>query len=164
MVGDSIIKHVNVDKVNQGGCNELFSFPGAKIDKILSEIKICNQKFDIEELLVCVGTNHISKENPESPETVVEKLLGMISQIRLNMPNTKLYVTGLLPKFHDGFNPGIQYINDQLFFRQHMMNFKLISTRKFFKDDLMDINMYGRDRLHLNYKGVAKLATSFMFR
>ena len=165
VVGDSLIKHVNVDKVNQGGCNEIFCHPGAKIEHILDEVKKCQHKFDIEELLLCVGTNHINERKTESPDTILAKLIEMIKQIKQSAPNTRLYVTGILPKFSDAFTTGINHINDNLFNLQKIYGFKFISTRKFFKDECMDTSLFSkRDLIHLNYRGVAKLATSFMFR
>ena len=165
IVGDSLVKHIDVDRVNQGGCNELFSHPGAKIDKILAEVKNCLKKFDMEEILLCVGTNHIRKKNSEDPDAVIAKLMGMVEQIRWNAPNTRVYLTGILPKFNDSFTPTINHINDSLFNLQNTYGFKYISTRKFFKDGCMDTSLFTkRDQVHLNYRGVAKLATSFMFR
>lgn len=165
ILGDSMVKHVDVDKVNQGGCNEIFCHPGARIEKIISEAKHVHSKYHVEELLLCVGTNHITADNPEPPEVVTDKLCRMIKEIRCNMPETKLYVTGILPKWNDRFTPGISFINDNLFKLQSTCGFKYISTRKFLKEGEIDTSLFSkRDMVHLNFKGVAKLATSFMFR
>ena len=86
ILGDSMVKHVDVDKVNQGGCNEIFCHPGAHIDKIVTEAKHVHSKYHVEELLLCVGTNHITANNPEPPEVLTEKLCKMIKEIRFNMP------------------------------------------------------------------------------
>ena len=116
----------------------------------------------MDELLICAGSNLIPYENPD---TISERMVDMIREIRYLLPNTKLYVQSILPKVKDEFNAGILKINKRLYNSQGNLNFTLLPNKKFFDSEWKtNFDLFSKDKIHLNFKGVGKLASTYMFR
>lgn len=167
-MGDSIVKHIDVDRINPGGHNRKKALLGGKISDILNEIIDLNKKLDIQELLVHVGTNHVPYE---SPDVVFGQLMEMIKFLTDTMPDTKLYISSILPKgmkSDPDYNmlPGILNINSRLYHMQNQSGFTLISHNSFYMGSrAFDTSLLSRnDVIHLNRKGQGRLARDFMFR
>ena len=170
IVGDSMIKHIDVNKVNPGGFNELFLIPGGKINDIHREIRDISKKFDLSELLISAGCNEIPQhpKNDWWPDEVLQKITHLLRSVKMNMPvGTQIYYSALLPKWDDSYLPGILYINSNLVSLQKEIGFKLIRNYQFWEQgfESMKSELYSKsDYVHLNHKGVARLGVNYMFR
>ena len=165
-VGDSIIKHVNMNLLNKDKENELCCFPGANVLKIRNELVNIESKFNIKRLVLHMGTNCIPKD---TTDVVASKLLHVIKEIRLHMPETKLYVSAILPKITKDYNPGINAINLQLYRESIKMGFFLIQHPQFSQNSILSLDLFvsrevlNKRPLHLNHRGVATLACNIKY-
>ena len=114
--------------------------------------------------MICAGTNHIPENPYQSPFEIADKILDMIRETRHLMPDTKIYLQSILPKFDDSYTTGIARINSHLAQQQKRLDFTLLPNWKFFKNQKMNTELFSKDRLHLNFKGVRTLAINYMFR
>ena len=166
LIGDSLIKHVNLDLVNPGKNNELCCFRGATVDTIRKEIIDIDAKFSIKTLVLHVGSNCIPSDLPLS---VTAQILDLVDQITVQMPNTKLLVSAILPKINAGYNPGINQINTELCNASLTGNFAVVQHKHFSRDGLINFGYYvnreveNEKPIHLNYGGVARLGCDIKY-
>ena len=120
-------------------------------------------KFTAKNIILHAGTNDIPAEDPE---TVFSKLMHLVEDIKLRMPDSKLFVSAILPKISPAFNDGINHINFRLFEASQVMGFDFIQHNAFCQNSIFAENLYSRHELekgrptHLSFKGVAVFATN----
>ena len=102
VVSDSIVKDVIPDKINKGGRNKLICIPGGTLPQIRrAVIDECKQSHVVS-LILNVGSNHIPFE---SPIKISNQLSMFCEEIRVNLPDTRLLFSGILPKMIDTQTP-----------------------------------------------------------
>ena len=79
VIGDSLVRHVDVNKINENGTNKLICIPGGKIQDIRRKLIDTNNSFNIQKLVLCVGSNHIPDE---PPDILSRNLLEFVSDVR----------------------------------------------------------------------------------
>ena len=161
IIGDSIIKYINTEKINPGGRNKHICVPGGTIQDIRRALISYSKENIIDCVILNVGTNHLSFESPVS----VSDQLGLFcADIRSNLPGTRLLFSGILPKLDDGNTRGISFVNNQLFKLSKEHKFKIIFHKKFFKEDgTVNFDLYAKDGIHLNRHGVAVLGATLKY-
>ena len=80
------------------------------------------------------------------------------------MPQKKLLISAILPKYDKSYAPDIVHINRNIYAASQELNFDLIFNKQFQLDGDINRSLYARDLLHLNFKGVAQLAMNFKYR
>ena len=161
LIGDSIIRHVDLDRVNPNQTNKKFCQPGGKIENANESLKDAYKKYNMKRLIICTGTNHIPKEDPA---TVSEKIINMVRNAKINMPDTKIFVSGILPKYGNSYAPGINYINRKINAASKIYKFDFIYNLQFQENGKQNTYFFAQDKLHLSKKGVARLAMNFKYR
>ena len=161
IVGDSIVKYVNPEKINPGGRNKLICIPGGTLPDIRNALIYESKHNYIDSLVLNLGTNHLSFESPTS---IGEQLSNFCAEIRQNLPNTRLLFSGLLPKTSDYYTPTVSFINNRLFQASKIHGFKLIMHKKFFYEDgSINFSLLSKDKIHLNKHGVAVFGSTIKY-
>ena len=111
IAGDSIIKHFGVDNLGEGYENELLCIPGARAHKVHRAILNHVKGAVPNDLVFHAGTNHIPQQTPDE---VVTDLTSTLMQLQLDLPETKIHFSAILPKFDPYYNRGIRYINQRI--------------------------------------------------
>ena len=87
----------------------------------------------------------------------------MVNEMKIKMPNTKIFVSDILPKMGTIFNNGLQRLNNKLYYASKNMGFKVINHFQFCVDGKIVDNFYARDQIHLSRGGVARLGCNFKY-
>ena len=161
LIGDSIIKHIELDRINPDGVNEKICKPGGKIEDARKQLKTVVKQKNVKRLILCTGTNHIPEEKPIE---VCTKLLNLIIDAKRNMPGTQIFVSAVLPKYGNCYARGINFLNKMLFNASKLHNFDLVYNLQFQVDGVQNKTLFANDELHLNRRGVARLAMNFKYR
>lgn len=159
VIGDSIIKYVDADKLNPGGKNKLICLPGGTIQDIRDRLIEVSKHNFIDNLIINVGINHIPLE---SPLAIINQLKKFFKEIKNNLPNTRLLYSGITPKTSKPLSRTISLINDELFKSSRNIGFKIIFHTRFFEEEI-NSNLLAKDRIHLNKHGVAVFASTLKY-
>ena len=93
----------------------------------------------------------------------------LIKDIKRQMPDTKLFVSAVLPKFDSKLNPGINCINLKLFNNSVNLNYYFIQHPQFCRNGQFELNLFAKSEvqqkkpLHLSKGGVARLACNIRY-
>ena len=164
VIGDSITKYIKPDLINPGGKNVLKCVSGGKVEHIRKEIIDMNKKSKVNKMILSVGTNHIPAQHPHDIATAI---LGLVKEIKKEMPSTTLIVNSILPKYGKqdrSFLPGIMRINNELRAATKELGFRLIYNSQFVNDEgFTDDSLLSSDGVHLSFRGVVQLGRNFKF-
>lgn len=165
VLGDSIVRLVNPDcnqdplDLDQLNVNKVESVSGGKIQDMYENIEKLNDTYNIKNLILHIGSNHI----PEmSPMSVSYGIIKLIDDIRDLMPHTKIFFSAILPKESIYFNPGINAINRHLYDVSTIMNFDFIIHSTFCSHSIVTERFYKYDRIHLSPSGISQLERDFV--
>ena len=111
IAGDSIVKHFGVDNLGEGYVNELLCIPGVRAHKVHRAILNHVKGAVPNDLVFHAGTNHIPQQTPDE---VVRDLSATLKQLQLDIPETKIHFSAILPKLDPYYNRGIRYINQRI--------------------------------------------------
>ena len=112
VVGDSIVRPVDVESIKPGGTNDLICLPGARVFKVHCEIKKAALAFNVKNLVVHAGSNNI----PDcQPHQVANQIIQMLRDVRLDMPTTNIYFSALIPKSSNRLTNAINHVNYRVF-------------------------------------------------
>ena len=161
LIGDSIVKHIDLEKINPGSINKKLCTPGGKIENAREQLKSVSLNNNVKKLIFCTGTNHIPQEKPLD---VAKKLINLIRDAKHNLPDSQIFVSAILPKYGKSYARGINIINRTLFQASKLYKFDLIFNLQFQVNGAQNDALYGMDELHLNRRGVARLAKNFKYR
>ena len=114
IIGDSIVRFIDAKKITNHRNSETISISGGKIENIPERINELASKYDIENIIFHIGTNHIPRENPDD---VTLKLINLLEETQRKLPNTRLHFSAILP-------------NTQLHFSAILPKFKKIFFRR----------------------------------
>ena len=160
IIGDSIIKHLDASSITTKQ-TDVKCFPGARCDRILSELSALLKNYEYDHIICHVGTNYIPQHDPQY---VSNRILDFLSSVRAIAPLSKVTWSPILPKWNDSMKKGINTINNNIFHRYHMI--KRISEPmdhvSFFKNNVGQVNtkLFCHDGCHLSYEGVNALENS----
>lgn len=161
IIGDSIVKYVDPEKINPGGRNKLICIPGGTLPDIRNALIQESKDNYIDSLILNLGTNHLPVESPIS---ISENISNFCAEIRQKLPNTRLLLSGILPKSSEHYTPSISFINNRLFKASKNYRFKLIMHKKFFHEDgSINFSLLSKDKIHLNKHGVAVFGSTLKY-
>ena len=161
LIGDSIIRHVDLDRINPGKHNLKICKPGGTVENAHNDIKSAFHNNKIKRLIICTGTNLIPKQKPVF---VLKELITLIEDVRFNMPDTQIFISSILPKHGTTYASGINYVNRKLNEASKFYNFDFIFNLQFQSEGKQNSTMFAQDQLHLSKRGVAQLAMNFKYR
>ena len=114
---DSITKYIipeNVCKCDLQHAVNL-SKSGAKVKGIYKQLSLFQEEYkdtQVKNIIIHVGTNHLSRDNPDDTATKIYKLLV---RIQYQFPDTVIFYSGIPPKFGKTSFGDINYINESAF-------------------------------------------------
>ena len=162
LIGDSIIRHIHVDRLNANGTvNEMICLPGKKTEDIKLSLKNAVRKSNYKNVIIHCSSNNIPDEPPIK---VANDLIMLARTVRENMPTTNCFVSAVLPKICPGYLPGINEINQLVCDASSKYGFKFIQHPQFSSGGILNTLLYAKRELvnsrpiHLSFKGVAQLA------
>ena len=132
---------------------------GGKSNDIRTAIMRTFAHNTISNCFVHVGTNHAPSEEPN---VVSAKLIGLMKELRHNMPATGLHFSAILPKHDSSWLPGIDTINKRVHIASRVIGFSFIQHRKFAIEGEINSLLISIGGVHPSYKGVAQLTIDIM--
>ena len=162
VLGDSIVKHVDVEKIKPGGRNKCICIPGGTVHEIRNSLISESKKSEIGTLILNVGSNHVPYESPIS---ISKQIISFCKEIRAVMPNTRLLFSGILPKLDDNLTPAINHANYRISRSSKENGYKVIIHKKFFLDDgSINYDLLSKnDFIHPNRHGVAVYGSTLKY-
>lgn len=159
LVGDSVPKYVNTDSIRPGAATKNESKRGGSISD--AYVKICemNETYNVKELFLHTGSNHIPRQDPMS---VAHELLEVIDRVQVMMPQTKIYMSAILPKVSISFNRGIDTINRHLCNVSKMNGFEFVEHGAFCSRGIVNTRLFAFDRIHPSVLGSKQLTNDFI--
>ena len=106
IAGDSIVKHCNVNELE--GNNKLICLPGARCFAVHRAVSAFTKTATVKNLVLHLGTNHVPLQ---SPAGVATEIANTLKRVQLELPNTKIFFSAILPKYDASMNPAINFIN-----------------------------------------------------
>ena len=129
---------------------------GARIKDIRKELQTLHGKYDIENLVIHSGSNNLPYDHPDS---VIKQSTTLISEIRQHIPNTKLFVSALLPKMDKNISTDISYINNEIRKYCYNQEISFITHDTFsLRNNEINYDMIRPDRVHPTKAGTGRLA------
>ena len=153
IAGDSIIQHVQGWKLSTSDKHvAVKSFSGARIADMDDYLKPLLRK-DPDEIILHVGTNNI---RDESPRSVAEGIVNLVTQAQQDFPSTRLTISPLLPRSDNlDFNDKIKEANKILNSFCTSRGLTLLHITN------IDLTCLNRRGVHLNRKGSALLSNCY---
>ena len=162
LIGDSIVKHCSPDKILPGKNSMVSCHPGARTEKIASELKEVLKKSTFDRIIIHAGINSIPQH---SPAYVSDKIIELMEIAKQLAPKSKIAFSGLLPKVGPWYLRGINEINNNVFNvgRNKHTQFNFIQHRDFIVDQRgsVDSSLFCGDGIHLSVNGVQALERSY---
>jgi hypothetical protein len=110
IAGDSIVKHLDIDSLP--GSNKLICLPGARAHKVHVAVKKLVRTANVKKLVLHFGTNNIPYQTPMQ---ICQELSDSLKQIQLELPESEISLSAILPKIGVQYNRGINFINNYMF-------------------------------------------------
>ena len=166
LIGDSMIKYVDANRLMHTRKNDKLCIPGATIETIENEIvkhyKHSNNDM-YTDVLVHVGTNNIPHDHPN---IVINSLARLMHTVQKSFPRAEMYFSGIIPKYSNAYIIITDKINYALRNWCRVNGYHFVDTRGLFVNSKYRIRfdrLSKNDRLHLNRAGVQALAKYFTF-
>ena len=152
IIGDSIIKHINPQKLSSKTVKK-YTFPGKTADEISNQIESMKTGIHPSHVIIHAGTNDIPVQNSNECTTNIEKLAG---KAKSQFPNAKIGLSGITLRQDVDVNDKINQTNE---------NIRNLCTEQgytFIDNGNIDPSGLNNSKLHLNAKGTAYLAVNFI--
>ena len=158
MIGDSIIRHININKLCSGICQKV-CLPGARVDRVLSVVTELNKRYIFSRVVLHIGTNYIPEK---SRRYIRHELIRCIDTLRDLMPEARVIVSDILPRTSDRFMSAINNINRWI--REYCLDnqFGHMYNSYFGKSFQADRKCICNDGVHLNFFGLKQLEDSMV--
>ena len=166
LIGDSMIKYIDANRLMYTRKNDKLCLPGATIETIENEIVKQYKGGNNDaytDVLVHVGTNNIPHDHPN---IVINSLARLMHTVRKIFPLAEMYCSGIIPKYSNAYIIITDKINYALRNWCRVNGCHFVDTRGLFVNSKYRIRfdrLSKNDRLHLNRAGVQALAKYFTF-
>jgi hypothetical protein len=161
IAGDSIVKHIDVKALD--GVNSLVCLPGARAHKVHLAVTKLAQKANIKNLVLHMGTNNIPHQ---SPMQICNELADTLKRVQLELPNTAIHFSAILPKVNICLNRGINFINNFIFDLCEDLGIGFVEHSSFCQDGQMNKKYYAPTEwregraIHPSHEGALLLQTN----
>ena len=152
IIGDSIIRHINPQKVSSKTVQK-YIFPGKTADEISNQIDSMKTRIHPSHVIIHAGTNDIPVQNSNECTTNIEKLAG---KAKSKFPNAKIGLSGITLRQDVDVNDKINQTNE---------NIRNLCTEQgytFIDNGNIDPSGLNNSKLNLNAKGTTYLAVNFI--
>lgn len=166
LIGDSIIRDVDVEKLNPDKRNDKVFLPGKKTEHIREELKERAKKNSYGNIIIHCASNNIPRD---PPAMVADNLINLVGEVKKNMPNAHVHVSAVLPKMNASFLPGINEINFRLLQASGHLGFNVIQHPQMCSKGIFYMSMYKRHEVHdhrpvhLSPKGVIRFGSNIKY-
>ena len=108
-----------------------------------------------------MGTNHLSRDNPED---ITRKICKLLIRIRQGYPDTVIFYSCILPKIGKKHFNAINYTNKSVYFNLCIGDnqVRYIGHGSFARNGLLNESLFWKDKVHTNKKGLQQLAYDFI--
>ena len=152
ILGDSMIKNIHGGKLSREAHVTLRSFSGSTVDDMIDFVRPFTRRKP-DELILHIGTNDLKDEEPQQ---VAKKIVNLGLSIERETPSTKLTLSGIINRSDDqGLHRKVPKVNKAL------RSFCNSNGWKFLSNENIDTSCLNSGGLHLNRRGVYKLAGNF---
>ena len=152
ILGDSMTSNIQGKKLSRGAHVVSKSFSGSTVEDMFDFSKPFTRRKP-DEIILHVGTNNLRNEEPQQ---IAEKIVDLGNAIERETPSTKVTVSSLiLRKDDDQLNRKVIKVNNSI------RTFCNSKGWDFISNDNIDSDCINRGGLHLNGRGVYKLACNF---
>lgn len=164
LLGDSIVKHLDTDRMFVGSKSVLSCNPGADVNAVRDVFDSDEQinKHDFKNIILHVGSNNAPRDNPHK---VSSQIIKLVNHIKSKSPKSNVYVSAVLPKVGLSFFPGLHAINCHLQSASQMLDFEFIRQPGFCHERGLVLDMFAMQekvKVHLSRKGNAQLAHNIL--
>ena len=152
VIGDSITKNIIGKKLSRNQNVNAVSFSGATIDDMVDFTKPVIKRKP-KKIILHVGTNNLKMDQPKK---IKNKVAGLVDSIKAEHPSIDVAVSSIIFRSDDqSLNSKIDEVNRRLSSFCQSKNWVFIDNSNIKEDSL------NRSGLHLNRKGVYRLASNF---
>lgn len=128
-------------------------YPGANIDRLQKKIKDLQLNF-YDNIILHVGTNNIKPSS--DPEDIVKKLINLQECIKLRNPQSKVFISAILPRPRD-FQSTDRIVQQVNWMLRNRILYTFLPTQSIcFQDGRLDFQLF-TDGLHLTQRGKQRL-------
>ena len=162
IAGDSIVKHVDVSGLE--GKSELICLPGARPRQVENAVRKLAKTANIKNLVLHYGTNSISSLPPLD---ICKEIEESVRRTQLELPNTSIHLSALLPKIDSTYNRTINFINNYICDMTNDMDFGFVQHSSFAFQGHLSKRMYSpsewKDQMpiHPSHEGARLMSTNF---
>ena len=149
VIGDSITKNIIGKKLSRNQNVNAFSFSGATINDMVDFAKPVIKRKP-KKIILHVGTNNLKMDQPKK---IKNKVAGSVDSIKAEHPSIDVAVSSII--FRSDVNSKIDEVNRRLSSFCQSKKWVFIDNSNIKEDSL------NRSGLHLNRKGVYRLASNF---
>lgn len=152
IIGDSLIKNIDSQKLTKKTVDKRM-YPGKTSDQICREVESIHIDAEPSHVIVHSGTNNLPSDSVES---CVSKTENLALKIRNKFQTSKIGISSLTHREDISVSTKLSEVNEKL---------KEMSSRNgfhFIDNSHIDGSCLNGSKLHLNAKGSAYLATSFI--
>ena len=163
LLGDSIVKHIDGARLTRSSNNVVDYHTGHNVMQIRNKFVEIDAKYRVKNLILHAGTNDIPRDEPNM---VSSKILRLVKDVKERMPETRVFVSAILPKYSPEFNDGINQINFSLYTASLSQGFSFIQHNQFCSNGIFCNELYSRREVeekrpvHLNRRGQAAFAVN----
>ena len=162
IAGDSIVKHVDVDLLQ--GVNKLICLPGARPRQVHLAVRKLAKTANIKNLVLHYGTNSIALQ---SPLAVCREIADSLHRVQVEMPNTNIHFSAILPKIDSSFNRTINFINNFVCDLSNDMEIGFINHSSFSQHGHLNKKLFSPTEwkdmmpIHPSHEGALLLSTNY---
>ena len=146
--------------LSTGKCLNI-SIPGARIRDLREKVTELTNIYKVKTLIFVGGANDMGRE---SANMVGRMLCDFEEEFRFEVPETRLIVSGPLPKEDNSFVKDVYRINAICFPSAIEHNYTYVYHRKFIVYDEMQLDLFSsNDYVHLNRQGFYYFAKTLKY-
>ena len=160
VVGDSLVRHLDLKRICPNEDNLLQCIPGARIGTIRRILYKLADKYEADHIVIVVGANH----HQEDSHVLSGKARFLLKEAKELFAESKIHYSAYLPKFSDMWIPYIQDFNERMKKSCWAIGVDFIYNSQFVINGAANQRLLAKDGLHLSRKGVATLGSNIKYR
>ena len=160
IIGSSIVRDIKANKIEKINADQTRTecIPGGKINTILDKFKELNNQYHIKKVIIHVGGNHLSSENPDE---IINNLSTMYKTIKHTSPYTQIYHSNILPRLNQDFLSRSNYINYNIGLLCLNENIKIIKHPQY-GNETINFDLLIHDHVHPTERGTSIIAKNMI--
>ena len=111
VIGSSIIKHIQANRIEQNSPALTICMPGAKIEHLPRKIFDIKRNHFIKNVILHAGGNNINAHTIRNPHVISNRIITTLQDLSTRMPRTQMFYSAILPRTNDTILPAIFLIN-----------------------------------------------------